>query len=99
MQCNLLPFERSSARGASLLVCAIVAALAVSTTTACEPAPLPEDEFYVGGSPLAQCIPNNDGVITQDEMPFVADAKARIRVGEGPLEVDVDGTEEDGVTV
>lgn len=65
--------------------------------TACEPAPLPEDDLYVGANPLAQCVPNNDGVITEEEMPFVSGAQARIRVADGPINVDVVGTEKDGV--
>lgn len=72
-----------------------VIAMLGATLFACEPAPLPEDDLYVGGAPLPGCVSNNDGVITREEMPFVPGALARIRIGEGPVDVDVTGRVED----
>ncbi len=102
MRCNgappFLPSPPVASASAAWPVVSIFAtAVGLLGVTACEPAPLPEDTLFVGGTPLAQCVPNNDGVITQEEMPFVSGAQARIRVAEGPLEVDVSGTERNGV--
>ncbi|MBI5495985.1 MAG: hypothetical protein HY904_13250 [Deltaproteobacteria bacterium] len=57
----------------------------------CEPAPAREDDSYVSPVNAPDCRPNNDGVIERQEMPFVLGAVARIRVGSGPMDVDVDG--------
>ena len=85
-------------RRASFSVFAI-SALAASVVAGCVPAPLPEDEAYTPGTTLAACVPDNDGIITQEELPFVPGARARIRVAEGPVAVDVTGRDEDGVRV
>lgn len=90
MRCSFL-FDRSGTLAGIFAVSALFLVV-----TACEPAPLPDDELYVGANPLVQCVPNNDGVITQEEMPFITGAQARIRVAEGPVNVDVGGSEKDG---
>ncbi len=60
-----------------------------------EPLPADEDDTYEPVVTAPDCRPNNDGVIERDEMPFVVGAVARIRVGEGPLAVNVDGFEDE----
>lgn len=67
--------------------------------SACEPAPLPEDERYQAGAPPPACTPNNDGAIDAGELFFVPGVSARYRVAEGSLEVDVKGRFEAGERV
>jgi hypothetical protein len=62
-----------------------------------EPAPKDENDDYVGTVVAPDCRPNNDGIITRNEMPFVVGVPARVRVAEGPVAVNVDGFVEDGV--
>jgi hypothetical protein len=74
-----------------------VAAVALCALTACEPAPLDDDAEYAPAFAAPACRPNDDGTITKDELPFVVGAVSRVRVATGPVEVDVVGTDEDGV--
>ncbi len=79
-----------------------VLVLCVCTFTcavACAPAPLPPDqETFVPVVNIPQCTPNNDGIISIDELPVVLGAAARVRVA-NDVAVDVDGVEQDGVTI
>src|SRR3954464_14296135 len=56
-----------------------------------EPVKKSEDDSYAPAVAAPDCRPNNDGIITQQELPFVVGVAAHIRVGEGPMTVDVDG--------
>lgn len=82
-------------RSDSLVLCVCTFACAV----ACAPAPLPPDrDDFVPVVNIPQCTPNNDGVISIDELPVVLGAAARVRIA-NDVAVDVDGVEQDGVTV
>lgn len=79
----------------------VVVALAAAAvgSVACSPAPLPVDaDTYVPGVQVPDCRPNNDGIITIDELPVVLGAAARIRVA-NDVAVDVSGVDDNGVTV
>lgn len=71
----------------------LLAALGAAAAAACEgePAP-PDDASYAPPVTAPDCRPNDDGVIDASELPFVPGAVARVRVGEGPLPVDVVGS-------
>ena len=74
--------------------------LALASTTACTPGPLPEDpDAFLPVVLVPECRPNNDGIIEASELPIVVGAIARVRVGEN-VAVDVDGeVDADGITV
>jgi hypothetical protein len=72
---------------------------ATVVAAACSPAPLDADaDSYVPVVQIPDCRPDNDGVITIDELPVVLGAAARVRVA-NDVAVDVEGVTEDGVTV
>jgi hypothetical protein len=83
-----------------VVVVALVALVAAAVGgAACSPAPLPVDaDTYVPGVQVPDCRPNNDGIITIDELPVVLGAAARIRVA-NDVAVDVSGVDDNGVTV
>ena len=76
----------------SLLSALLVAALG------CEAAPI-DDDFYVAETAAPTCRPNNDGIITADELILVQGVRSRFRVTDGPVDVDIEGKNEGGVTV
>jgi hypothetical protein len=61
-----------------------------------EPVKAPPDDSYAPAVAAPDCRPNNDGVITREEMPFVVGVAAHIRVGEGPITVNTEGFESNG---
>jgi hypothetical protein len=64
--------------------------LAVLALAACEAAPVdPDDASYAPPVQAPDCRPNDDGTIDAAELPFVPGAAARVRIGVGPLPVDV----------
>lgn len=74
--------------------------LGAAALLACEPAPYDDEEPYVPAPAGPLCQGNNDGVIEAAELPFAPGVKARYRVTEGPLEVDLKGRrDEHGVRV
>jgi len=76
-----------------------VVVVALATVAGCEPGPLPDDpDAFVPVIALPDCRPNNDGVIDRAELPAVIGATARVRVGTD-VEIDIDGVQQDGVTV
>lgn len=77
----------------------VLCACTVLFAGACAPAPLPQNpDDFVPVVTIPNCSPNNDGVIDIDELPVVLNAAARVRVA-NDVAVDVDGVDEDGVTV
>jgi len=77
---------------------ATFASLALSVV-ACEPAPLPEDEDYAPSVAIPACVANNDGTIERGELPFAVGIKARYRIAQGEVSVDVKGDVKDGQRV
>lgn len=82
-----------------VFVCACSIAVCAIASTSCSPAPLPiGEDTYAPVVQIPGCTPNNDGIITIDELPVVLGAVARVRVANN-VAVDVFGVEQDGVTV
>lgn len=79
----------------TLALCLGASACANGLPYGLEPLPADADDSYEPVVTAPDCRPNNDGVIERAEMPFVVGAVARVRVGEGPLAVNVDGFEDE----
>lgn len=78
---------------------AVLGLAVLGLAAACEPLREDDDAVYAPPVLSPDCRPNNDGTITREELPFVLGAAARVRVTEGPVDVDVDGDEQDGEVV
>ncbi len=84
----------------SALLAAAVAVVTVAVVGGCVPGPVVNDpDTYAPVVEVPDCRPNNDGIITADEMPVVVGAIARNRIGEN-VAVSIAGTvNADGVRV
>ncbi|HEY1100553.1 MAG TPA: hypothetical protein VGF99_16550 [Myxococcota bacterium] len=73
--------------------------VAIAAVAGCTPGPAVDDaDVYAPVVEVPDCRPDNDGIITADEMPVVVGAIARNRIGTN-VPVDIDGTVgDDGVT-
>jgi hypothetical protein len=83
--------EQATLSTLRLLACALA-----STLAGCEPAPVDEEAVYDSPPLGVTCSPNNDGVITMPEMPFVVGARARFKIHSGSAAV-AKGSVVDGV--
>src|SRR5688500_11120371 len=84
-------------RTALVLVTALCACEGAPYGLGPDPGALDGDDDYEPVVQAPDCRGNNDGVIARDELPFIEGAVARVRVRQGPVDMDTTGfIDEDG---